>query len=199
MKERVSDTMAPKTTYEQERDFDKTPEPRFKKKKSASDEDPDFVIHKHDAQQLHYDFRLEIDGVLKSWVLPKGPSLNPSQKRLAIPVEDHPVGYAGFEGVIPEDQYGGGTVMIWDRGKYQNNRSDISLKQSYEEGKIEINLNGEKISGGFALVKTDGMDGNWLLIKKDDDTADDRRDPVRTQHESVVSGRSLKEIENQEK
>ncbi|MEX0647816.1 MAG: DNA polymerase ligase N-terminal domain-containing protein [Balneolaceae bacterium] len=190
--------MSSESTYGKERNFDKTPEPEFHTQKSPAGDESLFVIQKHDAQQLHFDFRLEIDGVLKSWVLPKGPSMDPAQKRLAIPVEDHPIDYAGFEGVIPEDQYGGGTVMIWDRGSFQNNRIEnnqpVSLKQCYEDGKIEISLNGDKISGDFTLVKAKNMDNNWLLIKKG--TTDANYDPVSTENRSVVTGRTLKEIEN---
>lgn len=191
--------------YTEKRDFTKTPEPKGGKKKRTS-KNPVFVIQKHDATNLHYDFRLEIDGTLKSWAVPKGPSTNPSDKRMAIPTEDHPLEYANFEGNIPEDQYGGGTVMIWDRGKFKNLKKNdagerISLKESYDLGTIEVWLNGEKIKGGYALIKMKSgkMKGNWLLIKMDDSEADARRNPTNTQNKSVVSGRTMKEISTESK
>jgi DNA ligase D-like protein (predicted 3'-phosphoesterase) len=124
--------------------------------------EPIFVIQKHDASNLHYDFRLEISGVLKSWALPKKPSLNPKEKRLAIPTEDHSLQYADFEGNIPSGQYGAGQVVIWDKGSFQNLRK-IDIKKSFQEGKIKINIKGKKIKGAFSLIK---MDNNWLLIKE---------------------------------
>jgi len=191
--------------YTEKRDFTKTPEPKGGKKKRTS-KNPVFVIQKHDATNLHYDFRLEIDGTLKSWAVPKGPSTNPSDKRMAIPTEDHPLEYANFEGNIPEDQYGGGTVMIWDRGKFKNLKKNdagerISLKESYDLGTIEVWLNGEKLKGGYALIqmKSGKMKGNWLLIKIDDSEADARRNPTNTQNKSVVSGRTMKEISTESK
>ena len=126
---------------------------------------PRFVIHEHDASHLHYDFRLELEGVLKSWVIPKGPSMNPSEKRLAVLVEDHPVEYIDFEGIIPEGHYGAGAVVIWDRGSYEL----IEMKQ----GKITFFLNGEKLKGAFTLtlLKGRGKGNEWLLIKKKDQYA----------------------------
>lgn len=165
---------------------------------------PDFVIQKHDASNLHYDFRIEIDGTLKSWSVPKGPSTDPSEKRMAIPTEDHPLEYADFEGVIPEGDYGAGTVMIWDKGTFENIKEDddgkqIPLKKSFEEGTVEIYLRGEKLQGGYALIKMKSgkMEGNWLLIKMDDDKADARRNPVNTETKSVKTGRSLEEIKKE--
>ena len=163
------------------------------------------MIQKHDASNLHYDFRLEIDNSLKSWAVPKGPSTDPKVKRMAVPTEDHPIDYAWFEGVIPKDQYGGGTVMTWDRGTIHNLKKDkdgkkISLKESYEMGSVEVALHGNKLSGGYALIqmKSGKMKGNWLLTKMKDDEADARRNPVSTEPNSVESGRSLQEIENSE-
>jgi len=126
---------------------------------------PRFVIHEHDASHLHYDFRLELDGVLRSWVIPKGPSMNPSEKRLAVLVEDHPVEYIDFEGIIPEGHYGAGAVVIWDRGSYEL----LELKQ----GKITFFLNGGKLKGAFTLtlLKERGKGNEWLLIKKRDEYA----------------------------
>ncbi len=181
--------------YKKKRDFDKTPEPSGEEKIDA--EHPIFTIQKHDASNLHYDFRLEIDGVLASWVIPKGPSTDPGVKRLAIPTEDHPLDYAQFEGVIPEDQYGAGTVIVWDFGSYENLK-DNSMKQAKEQGKIEIYLKGEKLKGGYALIRTGSQsdDVRWLLIKMKDEQADARRDPVSTQPESVLSKKTIKEIKS---
>lgn len=123
---------------------------------------PKFVVHEHHARQLHFDFRLEIDGVLKSWAVPKGPSVNPADKRLAVMVEDHPLEYASFEGVIPEGHYGAGSVAVWDSGEYR------LLGGSVDSGKIEILLNGKKLKGAFVLIRMKGKDKEWLLIKKKD-------------------------------
>ena len=192
-------------SYNEKRDFSKTKEPKEEGSGRRNDQ-PVFVIQKHDATNLHYDFRLEIDGTLKSWSVPKGPSTNPSVKRMAIPTEDHPLAYAHFEGTIPEGEYGGGTVMIWDKGtiksiKKNDNGKLLSLEESYENGSIEVELRGEKLTGGYNLVEMKGgrMKGNWLLMKQDDKEADARRNPVSTQTKSVVSGRSLTEIEEAEK
>ena len=143
-------------TYNEKRDFSKTKEPEDipPKKKNT---DPIFVIQKHDATNLHYDFRLEIDNTLKSWSVPKGPSTDPSVKRMAIPTEDHPIAYADFEGVIPQGEYGGGTVMIWDTGTIESNKKDedgniISLEDSFNAGSIEVTLHGKKLKGGYNLV-----------------------------------------------
>ncbi len=125
-----------------------------------------FVIHEHHASHLHYDFRLEIEGVLKSWAVPKGLSLNPAEKRLAVMVEDHSLEYGSFEGVIPEGQYGAGRVLIWDSGTYK------LLKGSLEEGKIEFFLSGRRLNGAFVLLRLKGKEKEWLLIKKKDEFAD---------------------------
>lgn len=197
--------MATKNEYKDKRDFSKTPEPEGGKLE-GNPQNPTFVIQKHDATNLHYDFRLEIDGTLKSWAVPKGPSTNPSVKRMAIPTEDHPLEYGNFEGTIPEGEYGGGTVMIWDKGTFKNLKHDkdgkeISLSKSYKMGTLEFSLEGEKLQGGYALVKmkSGNMKGNWLLIKMDDDDADARRKPTSTQNKSVVSGRTMNEIAKEDK
>ena len=192
--------MSDEKKYVQKRDFEKTDEPRGDASYINEQDEPVFVIQKHDASQLHYDFRLEIDGALKSWAIPKGPSTDPSVKRMAIPTEDHPLAYADFEGLIPEDEYGGGTVMIWDRGAFQNQKEEKSLKEWYEEGHLEVYLNGEKIKGGYALFQPKGgsMGDNWLLVKMDDDKADARRNPTSTENLSVKSGRTMDEIEKEE-
>lgn len=188
-------------SYQNKRDFRKTSEPKGDKVNfDWADQRPIFVIQKHDASNLHYDFRIEVNGTLKSWAVPKGPSTDPSEKRLAIPTEDHPLDYADFEGTIPDDQYGGGTVMVWDRGYYKNLKEDDSesVAQQLNDGHLNIWLEGEKIVGGYALIRTDsGNDERWLLVKMDDDKADARRNPVSTETDSVKSGRSLKEIAKQ--
>lgn len=192
-------------TYNEKRNFNKTREPQFTNSGEKKDGDPIFVIQKHAATNLHYDFRLEIDNTLKSWSVPKGPSTDPSVKRMAIPTEDHPLAYADFEGTIPEGEYGGGTVMIWDKGTIESNKKDesgkiISLEESYDSGSIEVVLHGQKLQGGYNLVKMKGgkMKGNWLLIKQEDNEADARRNPVNTQTKSVVTGRSMEEIRKEE-
>lgn len=169
----------------------------------SSDEVGRFVIQKHDASTLHYDFRLEVDGVLESWAVPKGPSTNPSEKRLALPTEDHSLDYIDFEGVIPEDEYGAGAVLVWDTGEYVNETTDedgrpVGMGESIEAGHVSFRLHGSKISGGYALTRTgSGDDARWLLVKKDDAEADARRKPTSTEPESVLSGRTLAEIEEE--
>lgn len=183
--------------YATKRDLDATPEP------DSSMDDGEggrFVIHRHDASRLHYDLRLEADGVLKSWAVPKGPSTDPAERRLAVPTEDHPVEYLGFEGVIPDDQYGAGTVMIWDTGTYENRTEDdagtsIAVADAIDDGHLVVYLRGQKLSGGYALTRTGtGEDARWLLVKTDDAEADARRNPTSTQPDSVATGRSLDEI-----
>jgi len=155
--------MASLTEYKKKRRFNKTPEPGPEKKRTKSGRI--FVIQKHRATALHYDFRLEADGVLKSWAVPKGPSLDPSVKRLAMPVEDHPLEYGGFEGVIPEGQYGGGTVMVWDRGFWSPEVPDVD--EALRKGQLKFSLHGAKLHGSWALVRT-AIGGSprtkWLLV-----------------------------------
>lgn len=185
-------------SYKEKRDFEKSGEPEGKKRSSKGK--PVYVIHKHDASQLHYDFRLEIDGALKSWAVPKGPSTDPSEKRLAVETEDHPLDYADFEGVIPEGEYGAGTVMVWDKGHFKNLKDETSLKKGFDDGHLEVWLEGEKLKGGYALNHFRDENGKrqWLLIKMKDDEADARRNPVSTEPDSADSGRSLKEIAEEE-
>jgi DNA ligase D-like protein (predicted 3'-phosphoesterase) len=191
--------------YLKRRDFTRTPEPSGSERASGGQHGPIFVVQRHDASSEHYDFRLEVDGVLKSWAVPKGPSTDPSEKRLAIPTEDHPLEYAEFEGVIPEDEYGGGTVMVWDAGPYVNLRQDddgneIPMPECVDDGHLTVWLEGEKLIGGYALTRTgSGDDTRWLLVKMDDDGADARRNPVSTEPESVLSGRTIDEIRDQER
>jgi len=183
--------------YTAKRDFDRTPEPEGGKGRSG--ERPIFVVQEHDARQLHYDFRLEIDGVLKSWAVPKGPSTDPREKRLATPTEDHPLDYAAFEGVIPEGEYGAGTVLVWDTGPYENisekDGEPIEAAGALEKGHLSVRLFGKKLRGGYTLVRMgDAADADWLLIKMRDDEADARRNPVSTEPESVRSGRTIEEV-----
>jgi DNA ligase D-like protein (predicted 3'-phosphoesterase) len=188
------------SSYRARRKSGRSPEPRGKARSSAGP--PVFVVQEHQASTHHFDFRLEADGVLKSWAVPKGPSTDPRDRRLAIPVEDHPLDYADFEGVIPPDEYGGGSVIVWDRGTYDN----ITIKdgkvqpveQALEQGHLMVALHGEKLCGGYALQRISaGDDARWLLIKMRDEHADARRRPTSTQRSSVLSGRSLKQVANE--
>ncbi|MEO6453674.1 MAG: DNA polymerase ligase N-terminal domain-containing protein [Ginsengibacter sp.] len=164
------------TLYNKKRNFNDTPEPAGKVKSSASK--LAFVVQRHKASHLHYDFRLELDGVLKSWAVPKGPSLNPKDKRLAMMVEDHPCDYKDFAGIIPEGNYGGGIVEIWDHGFYADlDNSDKAsaekkLRAGLKAGNLKVRLFGKKLQGEFALVKIKGKEDNvWLLIKHNDEFA----------------------------
>ena len=184
--------------YEKKRDFEKSPEPKGGGEQHGGDE-PVFVIQKHDARNLHYDLRLEVDGMLASWAVPKGPSTDPQVKRLAIHVEDHPLEYKDFEGVIPEGMYGGGTVLVWDTGTYKNLMAEkdkpYSMRECIEMGHVEVWLEGEKLQGGYAIVKMkDREENQWLLVKMKDEKADARRNPVSTEPRSVLTGASLEEI-----
>jgi len=182
--------------YREKRKFTKTPEPRGKTEKKKSKQ-PLFVIQKHDASHLHYDVRLEIDGVLKSWAVPKGPSTNPRDKRLAMPTEDHPMEYAKFEGTIPEGNYGAGTVMVWDIGTYKNIKETdgISIIQCYKNGRIEVEFHGKKMHGNYTLIRLKTSPVRWLLIKMRDEYADARTKLVVSEPDSVLTGRTMKEIE----
>jgi DNA ligase D-like protein (predicted 3'-phosphoesterase) len=158
---------------------------------------PIFVIQKHDATSLHYDFRLEVDGVLKSWAVPKGPSTDPRDRRLAMEVEDHGIDYADFEGVIGEG-YGAGAVIVWDSGTYDN-LSDEPMGQALEHGAARVWLHGRKLRGGYTLRRwAGGSKPKWLLIKRRDEEADARRDPVRSEPGSVLTGRTIEEVAEQE-
>ncbi len=196
----------PLEEYKRKRNFEQTPEPQAKVEAKAGHR---FVVQKHDATRLHYDFRLEMEGVLKSWAVPKGPSLDPADKRLAMQVEDHPVSYFDFEGIIPEDNYGAGTVMVWDVGTWQP-LSPIPVEGKYvpgteaeaaamlAKGDLKFRLKGKKLNGDFSLVKMKGRrpgsKGNeWLLIKKHDDYEVEGYD-IDAYDESVLSKRSLAEI-----
>jgi DNA ligase D-like protein (predicted 3'-phosphoesterase) len=163
---------------------------------------PRFVVQKHAATSMHYDFRLEVGDVLKSWAVPKGPSTDPREKRLAMAVEDHPLDYADFEGVIPEGQYGAGAVIVWDTGSYRNvterDGQEVPLEQALADGHAVVELEGEKLRGGYALRRIGGGSRErWLLIKTRDEAADARRRPVSTQPESVLSGRTVEQVEDE--
>lgn len=182
------------TKYRDKRDFKATPEPQGASHPEPSAKDLSFVVQKHQASHLHYDFRLEWKGVLLSWAIPKGPSLDPSVKRLAMPVEDHPLEYGGFEGVIPEGQYGGGTVMVWDRGYWVPETKDVD--QALREGQLKFSLYGAKLRGSWALVRTvigGSPRTKWLLIKHRDGYAS-TKDIVTEKPRSAVSKRLLAEI-----
>ena len=184
--------------YVRRRDFAKTKEPRPDGARRKGGRR--FVVHKHDATSLHYDFRLEFGGVLVSWAVPKGPSTDTRIKRLAIRTEDHPTAYVDFEGVIPEGEYGAGTVLVWDTGTYENLRASKgserkSMQAALKDGLIEVFLHGKKLEGGYALKRTGGgKKPRWLMIKMRDEYADARRNPTHTEPDSVRSGRSLGEI-----
>ncbi|HMA27921.1 MAG: DNA polymerase ligase N-terminal domain-containing protein [Solirubrobacterales bacterium] len=193
--------------YERRRDFSKTGEPsgRPKRKGKARRRHPRFSIQKHSATSLHYDLRLEVDGVLASWAVPKGPSLDPRDKRLAMRTEDHPLDYLEWEGVIPKGEYGAGPVIVWDRGVFQNisetRRGDqLELADAIDQGDVKIFMLGEKIKGAYALVRTSrpGEREQWLLIKKSDEGADARRRPTSSQPESVLSGRTIEQVLKEE-
>ncbi|WP_445217424.1 DNA ligase D [Bradyrhizobium sp. Pa8] len=181
------------STYRQKRDFEKTPEPSGKTAVAPSTQRR-FVIQKHDATRLHYDLRLEFDGVFKSWAVTKGPSLDPHDKRLAVEVEDHPLDYGDFEGTIPEGQYGGGTVMLWDRGTWESEDPE----RGFQKGDLKFTLHGDKLHGSWVLVRmrhdrTGGKRTNWLLIKHRDEYASES-DDILSEDKSVASGRAMAQI-----
>lgn len=186
------------TTYKKKRRFDKTSEPRGGK---PAGKHLRFVIQKHDASRLHYDLRLEMKGVLKSWAIPKGPSIDPSVKRLALQVEDHPYDYRHFEGIIPKGEYGGGTVIIWDEGSYEpidKTFKDIKAQEAYllkqlKKGKITVELHGEKLKGNYALVKSSEDDNSWFFMKLKDKHAGKR--DITSRNKSVVSGKTIGQVE----
>jgi len=176
----------PLNEYKDKRNFKKTPEPVSEKKKRAGQADKkekqqvslEFVVHKHFASHLHYDLRLELDGVLKSWAIPKGPTMNPKEKRLAVMVEDHPFDYGDFEGIIPEGNYGAGKVYIWDRGTYRSrnatnkDESITELREGLSKGHLTFILEGKILKGEFALIKLKkASPKDWLMIKKNDEFA----------------------------
>ncbi len=185
--------------YHARRRFDETPEPRGTVARSAHAKSKEpgigmFVVQKHDATRLHYDFRLELDGVLLSWAVTKGPSLDPADKRLAVRTEDHPLDYGSFEGIIPKGNYGAGTVMLWDSGRWEPIGDP---HEGLEKGKLAFTLHGQKMQGRWALVlmrKASGKRENWLLIKERDEEASSDHDLIEAQPDSVATGRNLEEI-----
>jgi bifunctional non-homologous end joining protein LigD len=207
--------------YRSRRDFDRTAEPAGDETPSGPaarrPERPVFVVQKHDASRLHYDFRLEMGGVLKSWAIPKGPSLDPADKRLAVMTEDHPLEYAAFEGTIPEGEYGGGTVMLWDFGWWEPDLAWMQARKSggavaaaelagsagpiamaeaaLAKGDLKFVIHGQKLTGSWALVQMKGRgDKNWLLVKHRDESARPGADILQEAPDSVATGRSLEEI-----
>jgi bifunctional non-homologous end joining protein LigD len=191
----------PLDEYRKKRNFLVTPEPKGRIRRSAGE--PIFVVQKHQARQLHYDFRLAINSVLVSWAVPKGPTLDPSTKRFATMTEDHPLEYADFEGVIPEGEYGAGSMMVWDHGGYET-ADKTPAEEQLERGEIKIILHGKKLRGEFVLVHMGrraakpSEKSRWLLIKKRDayaKTSWGSEDPKLSR--SVLSGRTLEEIAHQ--
>jgi len=185
--------------YRRKRDFTQTAEPEGGR--SRAGRKLAFVIQKHAASHLHYDLRLELDGVMKSWAVPKGPSLDPAVKRLAMQVEDHPIEYNTFEGTIPHGEYGGGTVMLWDRGTYDYGGtvpdSEEGLRRGYEKGDFKFVLNGKRLQGSWALVRMRGDrpgKPQWLLIKHRDEYAMPASDVAADHQTSVSTGRTMDEI-----
>jgi len=181
--------------YNRKRDFKRTAEPKGKTRRSGRK--LRYLIQKHDASRLHYDFRLEWDGALMSWAIPKGPSENPDDKRLAVHVEDHPIAYGDFEGTIPDGEYGGGTVMLWDRGSWEPHQDDVDA--ALKTGKLSFELHGKRLHGNWALVRLRARSpkdkDNWLLIKENDDYV--RRNGkliVDREKTSAASGRTMDEI-----
>lgn len=182
----------PLQEYERKRDFNATPEPSGKRSRAKRGHALQFCIQKHDASHLHYDFRLELNGTLKSWAIPKGPSLDPKVRRLAVHVEDHPLDYADFEGNIPQGHYGAGDVIVWDRGIWE---PEGDANQAYAKGKLRFRLQGEKLSGVWNLFRTRlaGKKEQWMLVKSHDAQARSEADYsiVEAQPDSVISDRTL--------
>jgi bifunctional non-homologous end joining protein LigD len=198
-RKRSSPKSKPLAEYKRKRDFTKTAEPAGKATRRRSARALKFVIQKHAARNLHFDFRLELDGVMKSWAVPKGPSYDPAVRRLAMEVEDHPIEYNSFEGTIPKGEYGGGTVMVWDRGTYapEGGGGVDALRAGYERGDLKIVLHGKRLNGGWVLVRMrrdEGGRAQWLLIKHRDEYADADYDVVADATTSAASGRTMEEI-----
>ncbi|HKP28111.1 MAG TPA: DNA polymerase ligase N-terminal domain-containing protein [Gemmatimonadales bacterium] len=181
--------------YRSKRNFAKTSEPRGKGRRAGPE--LAYVIQKHDASHLHFDLRLEVDGVMKSWAVPRGPSIRTAVKRLAVQVEDHPIEYNSFEGIIPKGEYGGGTVMIWDRGWWRFGGDDPDslhgIREGLRLGKLEVVLEGRRLKGAWVLVRTgkQGSKPQWLLIKQRDRHAGDGPEPVERFTRSVVTRRTM--------
>lgn len=157
------------------------------------------MIQKHDARRLHYDIRFEVDGVLKSWAVPRGPSMNPADKRLAVPTDDHAMEYASFEGVIEDSRYGSGAVIVWDAGVYdvlpRSDGTATTMTEAVERGHFKVWLHGVKLSGGWAFTRTgDGPDAQWLMVKLKDGAADARLDLTATRPESILTQRTIEDL-----
>jgi DNA ligase D-like protein (predicted 3'-phosphoesterase) len=184
--------------YREKRDPTRTSEPEVrpgKRPRRRRRQAPRFVIQKHAATRLHYDFRLEVDGTLRSWAVPKGLSTDPRVKRLAVEVEDHPLEYADFEGVIGEGSYGAGAVIVWDAGTYRNLDEERSMAETLASGHAKVWLDGQKLRGGWTLQRTRGGEKpQWLVIKRRDEAADARRRPESTQPASVKTGRTVEQV-----
>lgn len=190
--------------YRRKRDFSRTAEPAGGAAKRAPRGTLRFVIQKHAATRLHFDLRLELDGVMKSWAVPKGPSLDPGERRLAMQVEDHPIEYNTFEGIIPAGEYGGGTVMLWDRGTYTASEADdadatSALRRGYHSGRLKITFHGKRLRGGYTLVRMRPRDEDagkpaWLFIKERDEHADPARDIVAEEDTSIATHRTMEQI-----
>jgi bifunctional non-homologous end joining protein LigD len=189
--------------YRKKRDFKKTAEPEGGADQEADSEKLQFVIQKHAASHLHYDLRLELDGVMKSWAVPKGPAPDPAIKRLAMQVEDHPIEYNSFEGTIPEGEYGGGTVMLWDVGWYEPEKGggEDGIREGLKKGDLKVIFHGKRMKGSWVLVRTRGWGSSsssskpsWLLIKHKDEHAARGDALVETHVTSVVSKRTMDEI-----
>ena len=185
--------------YHAKRDFEKTAEPEGTTRRTSRGATLHFVIQKHAASHLHFDLRLELDGVMKSWAVPKGPSYDPTVRRLAMEVEDHPIEYNKFEGTIPKGEYGGGTVMIWDRGVYEPESGDgeKALREGYARGDLKFIMHGTRMLGGWVLVRTRRDPrgrAQWLLIKHRDAFAKEGFDIVADANTSIVTGRTMDEI-----
>lgn len=184
-------------SYRKKRDFAITSEPpgKIEHPEEQIPGEQIFVVQKHAARNLHYDLRLEVGGILRSWAVPKGPSLNPKDKRLAIATEDHPLEYARFEGTIPEGQYGAGTVIVWDIGIYRNmtmkDGQVIDIDQALNNGHASIWLEGKKLKGGYAITRTGR---GWILVKMRDENADETKDILKTDPRSALSGRTIEEL-----
>jgi bifunctional non-homologous end joining protein LigD len=184
--------------YRAKRDFTKTSEPEGG---ASSSDQPSFVVQKHAARRLHYDFRLEVDGVMPSWAVPKGPSYDPKEKRLAVHVEDHPLDYRDFEGAIPRGEYGGGSVIVWDEGTYRNitehKGQPVSMREAIDRGHVSVWLEGTKLHGGWSLTRTarpgDRQD-TWIMVKRNDEFADASKDVIDDEPESVKTHRRVEEI-----
>ena len=191
----------PLRTYRSKRDLDRSGEPWGGRRRP--DRRPAFVVQQHSARSLHYDFRLEADGVLKSWSVPKGPSADPAVKRLAVPTEDHPLDYEDFEGVIPRGEYGAGAVIVWDTGTYDNRTEDsaghtVPVADAIERGHVSFDLHGTKLRGGYSLTRIPGRRDErgpvWLLVKKADTFAEPGSNPERDEPESVKSGKDIEQV-----